>query len=439
MRPLYLFLRITLPYIFTVYYKRRKTIGAQKKYYAQTIFVCNHPSAFIDPLIIASAQKPIMFFLVRSDIFKPWLTPVTWACQMAPIYRAAEDGKESHEKNKDVLKGVQKVLINKKSVIIFGEGYTDNTFIRSLKPIKKGAARMAFAAMEACDWNQDIKVQATCINYTAPGKFRSEMAVVLAEPIHLLEYKELYQENPAKANTELTRRITAEMQAHLTYIEDKNHAPFLEHLLMLSRKGMNHENNDPALSLEDKLFYSRDLAQRINKEYKDSEQWQKLKEGTDSYFEDQKKTKVAEKDVFIYSSKNGKNIGLNILLLILLLPALLVGIAHGLIPYLLVKLFVEKKFKRPVFWSGVKQLLGATVFTLYNLPIFYLFHEYVYPSYWLALVYFLVVPAISFVLAYNWYKRLKETIRIIKTDSTILSAFKERRDGLLEKMKAMNI
>src|SRR5690606_2819837 len=99
------------------------------------------------------------------DVFKKWLQPVTWASQMVPIFREAEDGADSHEKNRDSFKYLRNVLKNKKSLILFGEGYTDNTFIRSLKPLKKGPARIAFEAMEETDWKLDIKMQALGINY----------------------------------------------------------------------------------------------------------------------------------------------------------------------------------------------------------------------------------------------------------------------------------
>ncbi|MBL7898646.1 MAG: 1-acyl-sn-glycerol-3-phosphate acyltransferase, partial [Crocinitomicaceae bacterium] len=82
-----------------VFYRRIRIVNTQKTFYAQTIFVCNHPSAFIDPLIIANFHKPIIHFMTRSDVFKPWLKPVTWACHMVPIYRMAEDGNDSAEKN----------------------------------------------------------------------------------------------------------------------------------------------------------------------------------------------------------------------------------------------------------------------------------------------------------------------------------------------------
>lgn len=438
MRPLYLFLRFALPYILLVFYKRRNAVGSSNKLNAQTIFACNHPSAFIDPLIIASLQVSIVNFMVRSDVFKTWLKPITWAAHMVPIYRAAEDGKESLKKNKGVFEGVHKTLFRKKSIIIFAEGYTDNVFIRSLKPIKKGPARIGFGAMEACDWKEDIKIQASCVNYSSPKNFRSDVLLSFGESIPLKEYEQEYKENPAQAITNLTRRIAKEMQDNLTYIEDKDLADFLENLLILSRRGMNHENHEIGLTVKEKFNYSRSLSQKINEEYTDSSKgWQELKTESDQYFSDIKEVDIWDKEVNSFGKKGAKKTSRWGFLLFLTFPLFLLGCVHALVPYLLVKTIVEKIFKRPVFWSGVKMLLGSAVFTLYNLPLIWLMYDYVYPSYTLSILYFFSIPALSFIFAYQWRDRLKTIIHFSKADNGLLGKFVIRRNELKAKMEKL--
>jgi hypothetical protein len=122
MRPLYLLLRFLLPHFFGLFYRKSRTLNAQKKFNAQTIFVSNHPSAFIDPLVAGNFQIPVIYFVTRGDIFKFWLRPITWASHMVPIFRMAEDGADSHLKNKESFRYLRKVLLRKKSLILFGEG-----------------------------------------------------------------------------------------------------------------------------------------------------------------------------------------------------------------------------------------------------------------------------------------------------------------------------
>jgi glycerol-3-phosphate O-acyltransferase / dihydroxyacetone phosphate acyltransferase len=440
MRPLYLFLRIALPYVLLVFYKRRFTIGSSNKINAQTIFVCNHPSAFQDPLIIASLQVSVVFFMVRSDVFKSWLKPITWAGHMVPIYRAAEDGKESLKKNKGIFEGVQKTLFRKKSIIIFAEGHTDNVFIRSLKPIKKGPARIGFGAMEACDWKEDIKVQACCVNYSSPSSFRSDVILSFGEPIHLQDYQKEYKDNPAAAITQVIRKVTKDMQDNLTYLDNKELADFLESLLILSRKGMNHENHDLRLKVKDKFNYSRGLSQRINAEFKEKEgDWFNLKQTTNEYFKEMKTAGIEEYQVYEFSKKNSKKNGTWWFAALLTFPLFILGCIHALIPYVIVKSFVEKTFKRSVFWSGVKMLMGSAVFSLYNLAFIWIIYGYIYPSYWVAILYYFSIPALSFIFAYQWKKKVHQLLKYKKIDATKLQYFSSWRDKILEKMNALGI
>lgn len=435
MRPMYFFLRIVLPYLMRVFYRDVKTLNSQKKFKTRTIFISNHPSAFIDPLVVANFQWPIFHFMVRSDVFKPWLKPITWASHMVPIYRLAEDGKENLDKNAESFRAAIEILKKKNSLIMFGEGYTDDVFIRSLKPIKKGPARIGFSAMVKTNWELDILVQPTGANYGHPKYFRTDVLISLGDVIHLKDYKALYEESPAKAHTKLTRDIELAMQEQITYVKEKSLAPFVENIQILTRKGMNHFHHDRSLGLENRWRYSKNLAKYFNANYNAEDvRWQELKTDVEGYFKDEKKEKINENWVYAFSKSKSKNLALRFLYLLFLLPVFLVGLVHNLIPYVLVKTLVEKIFKRDVFWSGVKMLLGGFVTTLYNLPVIWLFHSYVYPSYWLGFLYFLTVPALSLIIGHAYFEKLKDTVKILKVSKPTLEKFANRRKILLQKI-----
>ena len=440
MRPIYFILRVFLPYVMRIFYRRTKTINSQKVFRTPTIFVSNHPSAFIDPLVVANFQWAIFHFMVRSDIFKPWLRPVTWACHMVPIYRMAEDGKESLEKNSESFREAIKVLQSRRSLILFGEGYTDNTFIRCLKPIKKGPARIAFSAMVTTNWQQDIMVQPTGLNYTHPKYFRSDVVIQMAPLIHLKDYKELYDESPAKAMTQLTRDIEKSMQEQITYIENKALAPFHENIMIITRKGMNQFHSDLSIPLEKRCIYSQELARRINAEYSDEkEDWTNLKSELEHYFKLEKKEKINDNWVYQFSRTKGKQLFQRFAYLLLVLPIFLIGAMHSIVPFLLVKFFVEKIFKRDVFWSGVKMLLGTVVIAAFNLPAIWLFYDYIYESYWLGFLYYLIVPVFTGVIAYDYFAKLKDTIKILKAPKSVLEKFAHQRTNLVEKIKNLGL
>jgi glycerol-3-phosphate O-acyltransferase/dihydroxyacetone phosphate acyltransferase len=434
MRPLYLLLRILLPYVMVIFYRKTRSINTQKRFNAQTIFVCNHPSAFIDPLVAGNYQMPVLYFVTRGDIFKWWLKPITWATHMVPIFRKAEDGADSMEKNKDSFRYLRKVLKRKKSLILFGEGYTDNTFIRSLKVIKKGPARIGFDTMVECDWSEDIKVQAIGLNYSHPKHFRSDVVVSFGELISLKDYKEIYEKSPSKAITKLTRAVQASMQEQITYVDQKDLAPFVENIMILTRKGMNHFHHDATIPLLERHAYSKDLATKINEKYEeDAPYWKNLKTTVTAYFEKLKTAKINENWVNRYADSSSKKVMSTILVFLLLMPMTLIGLVHQFIPYMVIKKFVEVRFKRDVFWSGVKLLVGATLSTIYNFAFIFLFCAYVYQNFWLAVAYFLLVPALTGITAYVQINKLTDALAYKKADEKQLTELvAERKEILVE-------
>lgn len=433
MRPTYFILRLTLPYVFSIFFRKRMIVNYQWKFKRQAIFVCNHPSSFLDPLFIANSQWSVVHFMTRSDVFKSWLKPITWASHMLPIYRRAQDGDDSHEKNLDVFKNVRRILIRKRSLIMFGEGYTDDIFIRRLKPLKKGPGRIGFETMEACNWEQDIKIIPVSLNYANPGVFRSDVIIIYGDPIPLKNYKEVYNENPNRAITQLMRDVDIAMKKNLVHIEDKANADFLEQVLMVSKKGMNWQYFNRKDTMISRFQYSKRVAEKINNEFGENEKLGELKTRLSDYFK-------ASKNIsqnWIERVANGKSAFQfhKLIFLILFWPLAIVGAIHCLIPYLLIKRFVEKSFKRKVFWSGVKIVLGALFACLINLPIIWLFHAYIYPSYWLAVLYFLIVPPTTWLIAYGWAKTFKEFLKWNKTDVKNVAQLAEERKELLKMFK----
>ena len=438
MRPIYFILRISLPYIYSVFFRRRKVLNYQWKFYRQAIFVSNHPSAFLDPLLVANEQISVIHFMTRSDVFKAWLQPITWAAHMVPIYRTEQDGSDSREKNKEVFRGVQKILKKKRSLIMFGEGYTDDVFIRRLKPLKKGPARIGFGTMDASDWELNIKIIPVGVNYTNPGVFRSDVLTSYGKEIYLKDYKELYSENPNKAVTQLIRDLDVAMKENLTHIEDKSLADFFEHILILNRKGMNWVNYEKNDSLEKRFRYTQNAAKNINENYnEESSNWTELKDRLKDYVN--RASSKGLEPVNIHRIKNGKSgiSPLRYLFLLLGLPFAVVGAIHCFIPFFGVKKMVEKMFRRKVFWSGVKIILAAFFSALINLPVIWLFYEYVYESYWLALLYYFVVPGLTFVIAYNWGKNVNKILKWSKADKTLIKDLVEENKSLSKELNEL--
>jgi len=404
MRPLYFFFKVIMFYGLRVFFRKITTVNSRKKYKDQSINVVNHASAFMDPWVIAQLQRPIVFFMTRGDIFKPLLNPFLSSAHLLPIYRRAENGVDSGEKNKAVFEKVYDVLDSQRSIMIFGEGYTDDVFVRSLKPLKKGAARMAFGKMELCNWEMDLKIIASGINYTDPNVFRSDVLVANSDPIFVTDYKDLYLDNPAKAINKLTEDIHTALSEQLTYLNDPTLTPFLDEIQSITKKGMIHKQVDKSLTLKERWTYSKKTANLINANYSnDIPDWKNLKLKLGSYFNKLNSNQLNDNWIKEYSETGKLTTLKEWLFLIFGLPFFIMGLLHNYLPYTFIKRFVEKSFKRRVFWSGVKFLMGYLILFLINLPYLWVFYHLIYESWILAWLYVLFATVGFGLIAYNYY------------------------------------
>lgn len=446
MRFLYFLLYISLPYALRIYYPRQKFLNRQRKYFGRTIYVSNHAASFMDPLIIGSRQRPIVFFMTRSDVFRPWLKPILWLAHMIPIYRQ-HDGEDTKSKNDETFQTCNKILSSGRNLLIFGEGFTDDVFIRRLKPVKKGAARIGFGSLEEMNWEKKIYIASIGVNYGDPNYIGSDVLVSNGERICLNDYKEEYLAHPAKVINDLTKRIEKDMQDQLTHVENLQWVFFHEHVTRLLRNGLHPEDTDRSIPLKQRWDNSRALAAWMNGQDLDSDPvLLALKADLDNYFKTLKRQKISEKHLHaIDKNVSGSK---KVLFIVTLWPLAILGLIHCLLPYLLVKRFAEKSFRRRVFWGSVKMMLGILAIGLWNIPVVILMHKFLFvpllqlipglsPYTWIfSLLYYFntVWPG---VIAYRFrrhFRDLKEIARLRKMNIQPLLA--ERR-SLIERIKAV--
>jgi hypothetical protein len=387
----------------------------------------------MDPILIGAWTRPIVFFMTRSDVFTPITKPILWACHMLPIYRQ-HDGVDTKEKNQEVFRRSSNVLKFGRNLLIFGEGFTDDTFIRRLKPVKKGAVRMGFITLESINWSKKVYIRAMGINYSEPNRMRSDFLVSYSEPICLNDYREAFEENPTKTITDITRQVEKMMQDQITHVEDFHLASYHEKIMILTRKGMNPVSFDRAFTLEERWRYSQKLAKRINSIAPDTEYFSELKEDLNHYFDKIKRKDLDDDTVF--AALNGeipkRMMTSRIKMLLLALPMVL-GLIHFFLPYRMAKSFAEKKFKRKVFWGSVKVVTGMILMGLYNIPFIFLFHSFVYPSWLLALSYYWLTPFFG-LAAYIWFMEHSRLKNYKKVNYSDLTALRQEREELLRRI-----
>ena len=435
MRPLYFIFWFGLSFSFRLFFRRTKEVRPSKSRFGRTIFVSNHPSSFLDPLVVSRLRKPIVYFMTRSDVFNRFTRPLFWLAHMLPIYRQ-QDGGNSQEKNKKVFKKATETLARNRNLLIFGEGITDDIFERRLKPIKKGAMRIGFTALEDLDWKVEIRVQGLGLNYTNPGILRGDVLLAAAEPILLNDYKNAYLENPSKVISELNRELEQRMQAQITHVKADEHVVLHEQIMMLNRKGMHVDCHDPKLSLETRWLYSQKLAAYLNALSEDqNENIASIKNQINTYLDSLRKLGLKEAELYWFAIQKNWRL-LTFLKLLVQLPLFLVGLVHIALPTMLVKRFVENKLKRPVFWSSTKMTMLMVLLPLWNTLLFVVAARFIALDSWCWISLFLALN----IVALGYYLFLRNTTLLIKSlrfNAQSLRSVVAQRDTVLQQLETL--
>jgi 1-acyl-sn-glycerol-3-phosphate acyltransferase len=149
------------------------------------LLICNHPSSFFEAIILACFQHRTLHFLVRGDMFeKKWLKPILESTYQIPIYRS-RDGFEKLRNNISTFEICFNKLSEGHAILIFPEGST--LMSRNLRPLQKGAARLAIGSLEA-QKVQDLMVVPCGMNYSDVLHRGGEVRILMGSPMSVTEF-----------------------------------------------------------------------------------------------------------------------------------------------------------------------------------------------------------------------------------------------------------
>lgn len=188
-----------------------------------TIFLANHPNAFLDAILIACSIKQKPWFLARGEVFKSkrWAWVLS-KLRLMPIFRF-RDGHHTLRRNEEIFSRCGKLLATGDSIILFPEG--DNSLQFNLLPLQKGFIRIAEAARKA-NPQLNIQIVPIGIQYSLNTKgFGGTALVNFGEPIL---YEPFTRE---KTTEEILALIWERMKGLLLYIERDSYQKKLDYLI----------------------------------------------------------------------------------------------------------------------------------------------------------------------------------------------------------------
>lgn len=323
------------------------------------IIACNHPNSFLEAITVAVFYRYTigenLHFLVRGDVFKnPLARKALNALNMLPIYRE-QDGDNNFDANLETFNAVTKLLENKQRIMIFAEGIC--IVEKRLRPIKKGAAKALFHALNTAQKPlDDLQLIPMGVNYTYPSIYRKgEFMMRVGEPIDITPFKEIAQENQAKAINEVTKCLRVEMAKHVVIIDKKEAEAVTEVFLEINRNTITDNALFPIQVNQDvQLVSEKILAEKVNAFFENEASAQEISALALDYKKRLTKNNIDDRDV----AGTNKFSGAYFIPLVVLAPLFAAGFVLNCLPFLWASNFTKKNIKSNVFYASV--LFGAT-------------------------------------------------------------------------------
>jgi glycerol-3-phosphate O-acyltransferase / dihydroxyacetone phosphate acyltransferase len=330
----------------------------------------NHSNAFWDALMGGVFLNRHLWFLARSDVFNtPLKQKLLHAHGVLPIYRLQE-GINSLDKNKEAFQTCYDFLSKGEVIAIFPEG---NCFRESyLRPLKKGAARIAFGAAQYRAENKDLKIISIGINYDDPDQLGSDLNIVISKPMNLHDYWPLFEENQVKAVNKLTDDIRKQLDSVHINLHHKPH----HQLFFFLKKYFPNEAGlaADAASAHNYFQHLKHLSEQFNQLcHLNHQELFALDDTAKEYRHLLKKYRLRPGGNPRANPYFFQDLMVGIIVLLAGFPVFLAGWILNIIPFKIPFLLAKKIVKQKEFFTSVNLVVGHLLFFFWYLFLFTLF------------------------------------------------------------------
>ncbi|RYD80870.1 MAG: hypothetical protein EOP53_07425 [Sphingobacteriales bacterium] len=392
------------------------------------ILVSNHPSAFMDPILLGSIVPQECIFLARGEAFnKKFGNLMMLKMNALPVYREDISPEKVHL-NRDTFRKSFALLDHGKTLFYFPEGVSQTE--PRLRPLKKGLARLAFNHAEENNWQQELCLLPVGLSYTDPHSFRSNVNVQFGEPLYLSTWKNAYLENKAKTLNALTEACRIQLENSTVFIprkEDEKISRLAEDLLGFWKDNIN-KTTLQKLNLINKAIHKLNL--------ENPAEAVKLKEQADEYFELLSKNGFEDSDFHNTKSNFMVETGKLVLGGLIGLPLFLYGVLNHFLPYCVAGFATKKMTPRQDFTGSLRLAAGT-----FGTVIFYILQTlgvgFITGSAFWALIYILTLaPSGIFAMYYaEWIaKTSRRAYMHLKKNTLAFDKVRKLRQNLTAKI-----
>lgn len=147
------------------------------------ILACNHPNSFLDAVLMDILFEQPVWSLTRGDAFlNKTVTNILFKLKMLPVYRPTE-GVENLSENYKTFNACIELFKREGIVLIFSEGLCVNEW--HLRPLKKGAARLAYKCLQE---GIPLKILPVGINYSSFKRFGKNLFINFGDLLSVSDF-----------------------------------------------------------------------------------------------------------------------------------------------------------------------------------------------------------------------------------------------------------
>jgi glycerol-3-phosphate O-acyltransferase/dihydroxyacetone phosphate acyltransferase len=197
------------------------------------ILAATHPNSITDPLVLGACLPRPIHYVAHSGLFrKPvlgWLLP---RCGVIAVYRP-EDFREPVD-NSVMFRECTETLAAGEVIGIFPEGTSHQE--ERVKKLRTGTARIALEAEDRYDFALGVQIVPVGLNFQSPGRFRSDVLVLIGPPLVLHPYRRAYREDPVRAVQEVTAELQRRLERLVLELPAPDFVPVVRQTLRLLRE-----------------------------------------------------------------------------------------------------------------------------------------------------------------------------------------------------------
>jgi glycerol-3-phosphate O-acyltransferase/dihydroxyacetone phosphate acyltransferase len=193
------------------------------------LLFANHPSSLTDVLVMAAALPRRIRFVAYSGLFHPWIhARFLRAVGAIAVYRR-EDAPDEMHRNVEAFAALREAFERGEAVGVFPEGTSRAE--RTVEKLKTGAARAALAFDDDPAHRGLLTLLPVGITFSALKKIRSDVTIVVGEPVDLAAWGALHRQSPESAIHGLTDEMHERLTELILHVPDRRLEGFVDRLI----------------------------------------------------------------------------------------------------------------------------------------------------------------------------------------------------------------